>query len=99
MSQLKSILYFYMPVELYTVLPTPPRPCRLDPKILAQKSSKTRRQERLICAPQRAPKRSQNRTPNLPKSKTKIDAKKTPLQDRLGAVLERSWVILGRLLG
>ena len=48
---------------------------------------------------QRAPKGSQHRTQNRPKSKTKIDVKKTPLQDRLGAVLERSWVILEAILG
>ena len=36
---------------------------------------------------------------NRPKSKTKIDAKNTSLQDRLGAVLERTWVIWGAVLG
>ena len=50
-------------------------------------------------APQRRPKRHQNGTPNGAKSKTNFDLKKQALQDRLGAVLGRSWVIFGRPLG
>ena len=34
-----------------------------------------------------------------PKSKTKTMMKKEALQDRLGAVLGRSWVVLGVVLG
>ena len=34
-----------------------------------------------------------------PKSKTKTMMKKEALQDRLGAVLGRSWVVLGAVLG
>ena len=37
-----------------------------------------------------------NRTENAPKLKTKKKTKKEALEDRLGAVLGRSWVVLGR---
>ena len=49
-------------------------------------------------APQRRPKRHQNGTPNGAKSNTNFDLEKQALQDRLGAVLGRSWVIFGRPL-
>ena len=45
------------------------------------------------------PKWSQNRTQDGPKSKTKTRSKKEDLKDRLGAVLGRSWVVLGAVLG
>ena len=41
----------------------------------------------------------QNRTQNGSKSKTKTKTKKEALEDRLGAVLGRSWVVLGAVLG
>ena len=41
----------------------------------------------------------QNRRQNGPKSKTKTKTKKEALEDRLGAVLGRSWVVLGAVLG
>ena len=41
---------------------------------------------------------SQNRTQDGPKSKTKTKSKKEALEDRLGAVLGRSWVVLGAVL-
>ena len=47
----------------------------------------------------RDPKWHQNGTQNEPKSKTNLDIEKEALQDRLGAVLGRSWVIFGRPLG
>ena len=43
------------------------------------------------------PKWSQNRTQDGPKSKIKTRSKKEDHQDRLGAVLGRSWVVLGAL--
>ena len=46
----------------------------------------------------RDPKWHQNGTQNEPKSKTNLDIEKEALQDRLGAVLGRSWVIFGRPL-
>ena len=48
---------------------------------------------------QRGAKMSQNRTQDGPKSKTKTKTKKDALEDRLGAVLGRSWVVLGAVLG
>ena len=42
---------------------------------------------------------SQNRTQDGPKSKIKTRSKKEDLEDRLGAVLGRSWVVLGAVLG
>ena len=45
------------------------------------------------------PKWSQNRTQDAPKSKLKTKTKKEALEDRLGAVLGRSWVVLGAVLG
>ena len=45
------------------------------------------------------PKWSQNRTQDGPKSKIKTRSKKDDLKDRLGAVLGRSWVVLGAVLG
>ena len=45
------------------------------------------------------PKWSQNRTQDGPKSKIKTRSKKEDLQDRLGAGLGRSWVVLGAVLG
>ena len=59
-----------------------------------KKSSKNRCQKCQILAPKRAPKGNQNRTPNRPNSKTKIDAKKNDVQDRLEGVLGRSWAVL-----
>ena len=41
----------------------------------------------------------QNRTQNGSKSKTKTKTKKEALEDRHGAVLGRSWVVLGAVLG
>ena len=49
--------------------------------------------------PQRRPKSDQNGTQNRAKSKTNFDIEKEALQDHLGAVLGRSWVIFGRPLG
>ena len=48
---------------------------------------------------QRGAKMSQNRTQDGPTSKTKMKTKKDALEDRLGAVLGRSWVVLGAVLG
>ena len=48
---------------------------------------------------QRGAKMSQNRTQDEPKSKTKTKTKKDALEDRLGAVLGRCWVVLGAVLG
>ena len=45
------------------------------------------------------PKTDQNGTKNGPKSKTNLDIEKEALQDRLGVVLGRSWIIFGRPLG
>ena len=45
------------------------------------------------------PEWSQNRTQDGPKSKTKTKSKKEALEDRLGAVLGRSWLVLGAVLG
>ena len=50
-------------------------------------------------APQRRPTSDQHGAQNRPKSKTNFDIEKEALQDRLGAVLGRSWVIFGRPLG
>ena len=50
-------------------------------------------------APKRRPKSDQNGTQNGPKSKTNFDIEKEALQDRLGAVLGRSWADLGLVLG
>ena len=47
---------------------------------------------------QRGAKMSQNRTQDGPKSKTKTKTKKDALEDRLGAVLGRFWVVLGAVL-
>ena len=44
------------------------------------------------------PRWSQNGTQDGPKSKTKTKSKKEALEDRLGAVLGRSWVVLGAVL-
>ena len=44
------------------------------------------------------PKWSQNRTQDGPKSKIKTRTKKEALEDRLEAVLARSWVVLGAVL-
>ena len=43
------------------------------------------------------PKWLQNRTKNAPKSKTKSNIEKVPLQDRLESVLGRSWDVFGTL--
>ena len=56
-----------------------------------QKSSKNQCQKLMILAPKRVPKGSQNRIPNRPKSKTKIDVKKNLCK----IVLEPSWSDLG----
>ena len=40
-----------------------------------------------------------NRTQEAPKSTSKTKWKKDALEDRLGAVLGRSWVVLGERLG
>ena len=48
---------------------------------------------------QRGPRWSQNATQEGPKSKTKTKMKKEGFEDRLGAVLGRSWVVLGVVLG
>ena len=47
----------------------------------------------------RGPRWSQNATQEGPKSKTKTKMKKEGFEDRLGAVLGRSWVVLGAVLG
>ena len=47
----------------------------------------------------RDPKSGQNGTQNEPKSKTNFDVEKEALQNRLGTVLGRSWVIFGLPLG
>ena len=52
-----------------------------------------------ILEPKRGPRWSQNATQEGPKSKTKTKMKKEDFEDRLGAVLGRSWLVLGRLLG
>ena len=49
--------------------------------------------------PKRGPRWSQNATQEGPKSKTKTKMKKEGFEDRLGAVLGRSWVVLGAVLG
>ena len=46
----------------------------------------------------REPRWSQNGTEDGPKSKTKTKTKKESLEDRLGVVLSRSWVVLGLVL-
>ena len=48
---------------------------------------------------QRGAKMRQKSTRDGPKSKTKIMTNKETPQDRLGAVLGRSWVVLGAVLG
>ena len=45
-------------------------------------------------APKRDSKSDQNGAQNRPKSKTNFDIEKEALQDRLGAVLGRSWLVL-----
>ena len=47
----------------------------------------------------RGPRWSQNATQEGPKSKTKTKMKKESFEDRLGAVLGRSWLVLGVVLG
>ena len=49
--------------------------------------------------PKRGPRWSQNATQEGPKSKTKTKMKKESFEDRLGAVLGRSWLVLGVVLG
>ena len=49
--------------------------------------------------PKRDPRWSQNATQDGPTSKIKTKSKKDALEDRLGAVLGRSWVVLGVVLG
>ena len=49
--------------------------------------------------PKRGPRWSQNATQEGPKSKTKTKMKKEGFEDRLGAVLGRSWLVLGVVLG
>ena len=46
-----------------------------------------------------APKSTQDGTRNESKSKTIFKSDKSALQERLGAVLGRSWVVLGAVLG
>ena len=50
-------------------------------------------------APFGRPDRHQNGTKNDPKSKRKIKSQQKPIQDDLGPVLGRSWVVLGVILG
>ena len=52
-----------------------------------------------LLEPKRDPRWSQNATQEGPKSKTKTKMKKEGFEDRLGAVLGRSWVVLGAVLG
>ena len=49
--------------------------------------------------PKRGPRWSQNATQEGPKSKTKTKMKTEGFEDRLGAILGRSWVVLGGVLG
>ena len=49
--------------------------------------------------PKRGPRWSQNATHEGPNSKTKTMMKTEGFEDRLGAVLGRSWVVLGAVLG
>ena len=50
-------------------------------------------------APILAPKSVQDGTQNESKSKTIFKSDKSALQERLGAVLGRSWAVLGAVLG
>ena len=54
---------------------------------------------RAIWGAKGEPRWSQNGTQEAPKSKTKTQMKKDALEDRFGAVLGRSWVVLGAVLG
>ena len=53
----------------------------------------------LLWGGPRVAKMKQNRTQDGPELKTKTKTKKDALEDRLGAVLGRSWVVLGAILG
>ena len=49
-------------------------------------------------SPKGTPKGTQNQTQKVPKSITNLSMEKVALQERLGGVLERSWVVLGDVL-